>query len=141
MISIRESIIGRKDISNTPILRQGDIIITRRDDIYMVLTDQKCLKKVLQPGSFEMYDMSKGAYVHSIGRDYVGFMNLSSFNSTVAIKFNGFLYTNAGSYIYLYTNMIKPINNEKLKPISSLSFQIEKSKNACILLYVNKLNA
>ena len=81
MRHISESIIGRKGISGgIPILRQGDIIITRRDDIYMVLTDQDCLKKILNPKSFGNYDMSKGAYVHGAA-DYAGFMALSSFNN------------------------------------------------------------
>lgn len=44
MKHIIESIIGRKGTSGS-ILRQGDIIITRLGDIYMVLTDQDCLKK------------------------------------------------------------------------------------------------
>lgn len=80
MISIRESIIGRKGISSTPILQQGDIIITRINDIYMVLTDRRCLKKILHPDSYSLYDMSKGAYARII-RDYPSFMNLSSFNN------------------------------------------------------------
>ncbi len=78
MKHINESIIGRKGTSGA-LLQQGDIIITRRNDIYMVLTDQDCLKKILNPDSFIYYDMSKGAYVHS-GRVSVSFMNLSSFN-------------------------------------------------------------
>ena len=90
MISIRESIIGRKDISNTPILRQGDIIITRFGDIYMVLTDQDCLKKILNPNVFKTYDMSKGVCVCSAGRGSVSFMNLSSLdNNLKEIKGHG----------------------------------------------------
>ena len=83
MKHIIESIIGRKGASSV-LLQQGDIIITRRDDIYMVLTDQNCLKKVLNPVVFGKYDMSKGAYVHITGSGsgygYPGFMKLSSFN-------------------------------------------------------------
>lgn len=81
MRHIIESIIGRRGVSGIPVLQQGDIIITRRDDIFIVLTDQDCLKKVLHPNSFSRYDMSKGAYVHGTGRDRVGFMNLSSFDN------------------------------------------------------------
>ena len=80
MKHIIESIIGRKGVSGISILQQGDIIITRRGNIYMVLTDQDCLKKVLNPDSFLYYDMSKGAYVRNIGSGSVSFMNLSSFN-------------------------------------------------------------
>lgn len=95
MKHISESIIGRKGISGVSILRQGDIIITRGDDIYMVLTDQNCLKKVLQPKSFGMYDMSKGAYVHSTGYyNYTGFMDLSSFNDKLELENAG------GSSVY-----------------------------------------
>ena len=79
MKHIQESIIGRKGIS-IPILQQGDIIITRRGDIYMVLTDQDCLKKILDPDSFRYYDMSKGAYAHNTRMYSVGFMDLSSFD-------------------------------------------------------------
>jgi len=79
MISIKESIIGKKGYISVPTLQQGDIIITRRDDIYMVLTDQDCLKKILNPDSFRYYDMSKGAYVRG-GGGGAGFMDLSSFN-------------------------------------------------------------
>lgn len=81
MKHISESIIGRKGVSGA-LLQQGDIVITRRGDIYMVLTDQDCLEKVLNPDSFIYYDMSKGAYVRSsnIGRSSISFMDLSSFN-------------------------------------------------------------
>jgi len=79
MKHIIESIIGRKGTTGVPILQQGDIIITQRDDIYMVLTDQDCLKKILNPNSFRYYDMSKGAYVRGVSGG-VGFMDLSSFN-------------------------------------------------------------
>ena len=90
MKHISESIIGRKGVSRVPILRQGDIIITRRDYIYMVLTDQDCLKKILNPVSFSLYDMSKGAYVHSTGNGYPGFMDLSSFDDKLEeIRGNG----------------------------------------------------
>ena len=80
MKHINESIIGRKGASGA-LLQQGDIIITRRNDIYMVLTDQDCLKKILNPGVFRMYDMSKGAYVHSNERNFPSFMELSSFDN------------------------------------------------------------
>ena len=84
MKHINESIIGRKGASGA-LLQQGDIIITRRGDIYMVLTDQDCLKKILNPAVFRKYDMSKGAYVHcalhSTHSTVPSFMELSSFGS------------------------------------------------------------
>ena len=80
MKHISESIIGRRGTSGS-ILQQGDIIITRGGYIYMVLTDQSCLKKILHPDSFSLYDMSKGAYVRNVGEDYASFMDLSSFNN------------------------------------------------------------
>ena len=80
MKHINESIIGRKGTSGA-LLQQGDIIITRRGDIYMVLTDQDCLKKILNPAVFRKYDMSKGAYVHSTHSTVPSFMELSSFGS------------------------------------------------------------
>lgn len=80
MKHISESIIGRKGTSGA-LLQQGDIVITRRGDIYMVLTDQSCLKKILHSDSFRYYDMSKGAYAHSTKMGYVNFMDLSSFGN------------------------------------------------------------
>ena len=89
MKHIIESIIGRKGTSGS-ILQQGDIIITRFGDIYMVLTDQDCLKKLLNPNVFRNYDMSKGAYVCSAGRDSVSFMNLSALDDKLKeIRGNG----------------------------------------------------
>lgn len=107
MKHISESIIGRKGISGAPILRQGDIIITRRNDIYMVLTDQDCLKKIINPDSFRYYDMSKGAYVHNTYRGGIaGFMDLSSFNDKLE-EIGG-----DGDYdiIQIWRNYRKPIN-------------------------------
>ena len=93
MRHISESIIGRKGTSRSigSILQQGDIVITRFGDIYMVLKDQNCLKQILSPGVFRNYDMSKGAYVCSAGRDSVSFMNLSSLDDKLEeIKGNGY---------------------------------------------------
>ena len=93
MKHISESIIGRKGISRSigSILQQGDIVIIQSGDIYMVLKDQNCLKQILSPDVFRSYDMSKGACVRSTGRDYVGFMNLSSFDDKLEnINGNGY---------------------------------------------------
>jgi hypothetical protein len=84
MKHISESIIGRRGVSGAlfgALLRQGDIIITRRNGIYMVLTDQDCLKNILNPAVFRKYDMSKGAYVHSTHSTVPDFIELSSFNN------------------------------------------------------------
>ena len=89
MKHIIESIIGRKGTSGASILQQGDIIITRRGGIYMVLTDQDCLKKILNPAVFRKYNMSKGAYVHCTHSTAPTFMELSSFGSKLE-NINGF---------------------------------------------------